>query len=78
MTAIAKQVCIEALSLPKKARADLAHRLLVSLEDEPATPEIEDAWKEAAERRFENLKQGKTTARDAKQAVREARKRLAK
>lgn len=78
MTAIAKQVCIEALSLPKKARADLAHRLLVSLEDEAATPEIEDAWKQVAERRIEGLKKGKTTARDARQAVQEARKRLAK
>lgn len=76
MTAIAKQVCIEALSLPKKARADLAHRLLVSLEDEPATPELEEAWKEVAEQRLESLVKGKTTARDAKQAVREARKRL--
>ena len=71
------QVCIEALSLPKKARADLAHRLLVSLEDEPVTPEIEEAWKEVAEQRFEKLKQGKTTARDAKQAVHDARQRLA-
>jgi len=77
MTAIAKQVCIEALSLPKKARADLAHRLLVSLEDGPATPEIKDAWREEAERRFENLKKGRTTALDAKQAVREARQGLA-
>ena len=77
MTEIAMQVCIEALSLPKKARADLAHRLLVSLEDEPVTPEIEEAWKEVAEQRFEKLKQGKTTARDAKQAVHDARQRLA-
>ncbi len=77
MTEIAMQVCIEALSLPKKARADLAHRLLVSLEDEPVTPEIEEAWKEFAEQRFEKLKQGATTERDAKQAVRDARKRLA-
>lgn len=41
-------------------------------------PEIEDAWKDTDERRFENLKKGRTTAREAKQAVREARKHLAK
>ena len=41
-------------------------------------PEIEDAWKDTAERRFENLKKGRTIARDAKQAVREAHKQLAK
>lgn len=72
------KICVEALSLPRKSRADLAHRLLVSLEEQPASPEIEDAWKDTAERRFENLKKGRTTARDAKQVVREARKRLAK
>ena len=77
MTEIAMQVCIEALSLPKKARADLAHRLLVSLEDEPVTPEIEEAWKSAAEQRVEKLRQGATTVRDAKQAVHDARTRLA-
>ncbi len=78
MITTALKICIEALSLPRKSRADLAHRLLVSLEDEPAAPEIEDAWKNTAERRFENLKKGQTTGRDAKKAVREARKRLAK
>ena len=78
MSTTALKICVEALSLPKQARAELAHRLLVSLEDEPVKPEIEDAWKETAERRFENLKKGKTTARDARQAVRDARKRLAK
>ena len=56
----------------------MAHRLLVSLEDEPVKPEIEEAWKAVAEQRFENLKKGRTTARDAKEAVLDARKRLAK
>jgi hypothetical protein len=78
MSTTALKICVEALSLPKQARAELAHRLLVSLEDEPVKPEIEEAWKETAERRFGNLRKGRTTARDAKQAVREARKRLAK
>ncbi|MFM8469486.1 MAG: addiction module protein [Limisphaerales bacterium] len=78
MSTTALKVCVEALSLPREARADLAHRLLVSLEDEAATPAIEDAWKATAERRYDRLKRGKTTARDAKLAVREARKRLAK
>lgn len=78
MSTTALKICVEALSLPRQARADLAHRLLVSLEDETTTPEIEGAWKATAERRYDRLKRGKTTARDAKQAVREARKRLAK
>jgi putative addiction module component (TIGR02574 family) len=78
MNTTALKVCVEALSLPRQARADLAHRLLVSLEEERASPEIEEAWKATAERRYDNLKKGKSTARDAKLAVREARKRLAK
>lgn len=77
MSTTALKICVDALSLPRQARAELAHRLLVSLEDEPVTPEIEEAWKEVAEQRFEKLKQGATTERDAKQAVRDARKRLA-
>ena len=78
MSTAALKICVEALSLPRQARATLAHRLLVSLEDEPVKPEVEEAWKDIAEQRFQNLKKGKTTARDAKQAVREARVRLAK
>lgn len=78
MSTSALKICVEALSLPRKSRAELAHRLLVSLEEEAAAPEIEDAWKNTAERRYESLEKGRTTARDAKQAVREARKRLAK
>ncbi len=72
MSTTALKICVDALSLPRKARADLAHRLLVSLEDENADPKIEDAWKAEAERRFENLKAGRTTGREARQAVREA------
>jgi predicted kinase len=78
MSTTALKICVEALSLPRQTRAELAHRLLVSLEDEPAKPEVEDAWKEVAEQRFERLKARKTTACDAKHAVRQARKRLAK
>lgn len=78
MSTTALKICVEALSLPRQVRAELAHRLLVSLEDEPVKAGIEDAWKEAAEQRFEKLKKGKTTVREAKQAVRDARKRLAR
>ena len=76
MTETTKQVCIEALSLPKKARADLARCLLASSVKEPVTSEIEEAWKAVAEQRFAKLKLGRTTERDAKQAVRDARKKV--
>lgn len=78
MSTTALKICVEALSLPRQARAELAHRLLVSLEDEPVKPDVEEAWKATAEQRYDKLKVGKTTARDAMQAVRDARKRLAK
>ncbi len=78
MSKTALKICIEVLSLPREARAEIAHRLLVSLEDERSSPEIEDAWKVEAERRYKNVKSGKTTVRDAKRAVREAKKKLAK
>lgn len=78
MSTTALKVCVEALSLPRQARAELAHRLLVSLEETPARADFEDAWKDTAERRFDRLKKGKTTARDAKLAVRAAHKQLAK
>lgn len=76
MSDSALKICVEALSLPREMRADLAHRLLVSLEDDPVKPEVEDAWKDLAEQRFENLKKGRTTSRDAKLAVRAAREKL--
>ena len=78
MSTTALKICVEVLSLPREARAEIAHRLLVSLEHERTSPEIEDAWKDEAERRFKRLKAGKSTTRDAKRAVSAARKKLAK
>lgn len=78
MSKTALKICIEVLSLPREARAEIAHRLLVSLEDESSSPEIEDAWKAEGERRYKNVKAGKTSVRDAKQAMRDARKKLVK
>lgn len=78
MSKTALKICIEVLSLPRETRAEIAHRLLVSLEDERSSPEIEDAWKTEAEQRYKNVKSGKTSVRDAKRAMRDARKKLAK
>jgi putative addiction module component (TIGR02574 family) len=78
MSTSALKICIEVLSLPRDARAEIAHRLLVSLEKDRSSTDIEDAWKDEAERRFKRLKAGKSTTRDAKRAVGEARKKLSK
>lgn len=78
MSKTALKICIEVLSLPREARAEIAHRLLVSLEDERSSTEIEDTWKTEAEQRYKSVKSGKTSVRDAKRAMRDARKKLAK
>jgi putative addiction module component (TIGR02574 family) len=67
-----KDVFIEALSLPSKSRAWLAHKLLVSLEDDEASPEIEAAWDAEAERRYKAFKKGKIKARSADAVMRDA------
>jgi putative addiction module component (TIGR02574 family) len=71
-----KDLFIEALSLPARPRAELAHKLLVSLESEKETAEIEAAWDEEAKSRYDAYKSGKLKARDAAEGMREAYKRL--
>jgi putative addiction module component (TIGR02574 family) len=74
----AQKICIDVLSLPRKSRAEIAHRLLVSLGEEVTSPALEAEWKATAQRRLANVKSGKTTCRDAKDAIRAARKKLGK
>jgi len=78
MSITAQRICIDVLSLPRKVRAEIAHRLLVSLDEDPASASIAAAWKATAQRRYANVKAGKTTCRDAKDAIRDARKKLGK
>jgi hypothetical protein len=78
MSSTAQKICVDALSLPRKTRAEIAHRLLVSLEEQLPSREVEAAWKTTARKRLANIKSGKTTCRDVKAAVDEARKKLAK
>lgn len=76
MNTKALKICVEALSLPRQARAELAHRLLVSLEDKLSKAEIEEAWKKLSRQRTESRSTGGAiTARDAKQTAREVRER---
>ena len=64
----------EALKLPVSARAELAHRLIESLEG--LGEDFEEAWIEEAERRYAAYQKGLITARDADAVFREARRRL--
>ncbi|MBF0491285.1 MAG: addiction module protein [Deltaproteobacteria bacterium] len=67
----------EAFKLPRKDRADLASRLLSSLE-EGSKKEIEMAWMEEAERRLHLYKAGKMKAIPAEKVFKEIRSKLKK
>jgi putative addiction module component (TIGR02574 family) len=59
-----EEVSAAALSLNCKERAELAHKLIVSLDEEgeePSGAEWEAAWVAEAERRLQDLREGKTT-----------------
>lgn len=60
------------LALSTKERATLAHTLLLSL-DERHDDKIEQAWEEEIIRRDSRLASGKTSERNAFQALDEAR-----
>jgi hypothetical protein len=72
MSAETEQVFIEALSLPTRDRASLVHKLLVSLESENGSPEIEAAWKQEAVERCTAFDAGKISERDAEMVLRDA------
>ena len=72
MSTTTEKVCIEALSLPRQARVEIAHRLLVSLEDEDYTEEVSEAWRTEIERRREDFRTGNAKPVSADEALRQA------
>jgi len=75
MTFDLEQVAQEALALPTEARANLAERLFQSL-DEGGLTEIEEAWIQEAERRYEELKTGKVKGIPAHEVFAEIRQEI--
>ncbi|MDP9352790.1 MAG: addiction module protein [Chloroflexota bacterium] len=74
-----KELEAEALHLPAEQRADLAQRLFASLEDEDTledAAEVEQAWIEEAERRYQRYLAGETQAVPAADALARVRTRL--
>jgi len=74
-----KELESEALKLPTKGRAELAHRLLHSLheeEEEVGDPDIQQAWVEEAERRYQEFLEGKAESIPGEQAIEEVRAAL--
>lgn len=64
----------DALSLPPGARAMLADHLLESLDWEKQD-EVDAAWAEEAERRMQEIRDGKVQTIDGEQVMRELRTR---
>jgi len=62
----------EALHLPISARAELAHKLLLSLDNMPES-EIEEAWLDEAERRANEIDRGIVELIPAEEVSRKAR-----
>ena len=74
-TMTTEQVENEALKLKPEARAELAEKLLKSLED-LSDEEIERLWAEEAVRRDSELDSGTASMRDAEVVFKDARVRL--
>jgi putative addiction module component (TIGR02574 family) len=72
MSTITEKVCIEALSLPREARAEIAHRLLVSLENEDFSEDVSELWREEISRRRKDFEEGRANPVSAEDALRRA------
>lgn len=74
-----ERITEEALALPASSRAELAQKLLESLddpaadEDVPAAEEIEQGWAAEAERRCRDLDEGKVQRLPGEDVLREIR-----
>jgi putative addiction module component (TIGR02574 family) len=76
MNATTETVFIEALSLPTKERAALVEKLLLSLEPEQGSQEIEAAWKREALDRCRAYDEGKLSQRDAVDVLNDAYRKV--
>ena len=65
----------EVLELPTEDRADLARRLIESLE-EPVVGDFEAEWIEEAERRYAAYREGVSAGRPGQEVIRESKARL--
>ncbi|MDB6020184.1 MAG: putative addiction module component [Pedosphaera sp.] len=72
MSTITEKVCIEALSLPRDARAEIAHRLLTSLENEDFSDDVSEEWRKEIERRRQDFREGRANPVPAEEALRRA------
>jgi len=74
MSSLLQEVASKAHNLPPDERAELAHDLIVSL-DETVDTEYAAAWDTEIERRIKEIKSGKAKGRPAEDILAEIRAR---
>ncbi len=72
MSVITEKICLEALSLPRDARAEIAHRLLTSLENDDFADDVPEGWLNEIQRRRQDFSEGKANPVPADEALRRA------
>jgi len=75
MSSKVEKLALELLGLPASARAELARRLITSL-DETDDGDVDALWIEEAERRLSELREGKVQTVPAEQVLGEIRGKL--
>lgn len=76
MTALAKKIAKKALTLSEDDRTALVEVLLRSLKPPSEDEEIDRLWAKEAERRVQEIEDGKVTLLDGHQVMQEIRDRL--
>ena len=71
MSTEAQKICIEVLSLPRESRAEIAERILASLE-EKNHGKAQTAFKAMLRRRRLEIRSGKAKVRPAEDVMRDA------
>ncbi len=71
MSTTAQKICVEVLSLPRQSRAEIAERILASLEDK-ADSKAEKSWKAVIRRRRAEIHSGRAKVRPAQEVMRDA------
>jgi putative addiction module component (TIGR02574 family) len=74
MSVTAEKVA-EVLALPEQDRADLAHQLIVSLDD-TVDADAEAQWNEVIDRRSREIEEGQVNCRPVEEATRNIRAKL--
>jgi len=75
MSVTVTQLTEQALGLPENDRAELAHRLLLSLDEVPEEG-VDEAWEEEIAKRAERVRNGTAKGRPAEEVLQELRARL--